>query len=115
MIGNERHQFFWFLFLIFSESIYAVEWKTSEKSKSNLSATFDAPIQLCAYLGALNADSRYKFTTKTGYVVIAYKNGEKADFYRLTEDQVRKYWQQWLLRVQEYWIRTRAGTLPEPI
>ena len=34
-----------------------MEWKTSSKPKPNLAATYDAPIQAAAYVGALNLES----------------------------------------------------------
>lgn len=51
----------------------------------------------------------------SGMVVVAYQSGRPADYYKLNEVQLNKYWYAWLLRVQEYWIRHRDGTLPEPI
>lgn len=93
--------------------MYAIEWKNSEKTKPTLAATFDAPLQLCAYLGALNASGEQKISS--GMVVVAYETGRPADFYKLDVGQLNKYWYAWLLRVQEYWIRHRDGTLPEPI
>lgn len=92
-----------------------MEWKTSENIKSNLKSTYDAPIQLCAYLGALNVDARYDHTVTNGYVVVAYKNGESANSFYLTDSDVRKYWILWLRRLQEYWIRYKDGTIPDPI
>lgn len=99
----------------FSDELCALEWKTSEKIKSQLYSTYDAPVQLCAYIGALNSDPRYDIQVKNGYVFVAYKNGENANMFRLTEQDVRKYWALWLQRLQEYWIRVRDGTLPDPI
>lgn len=92
-----------------------MEWKTSEKEKPYLYSTFDAPVQLCAYLGAVNADPRYDVTVKSGYVVVAYKNGKPANVFCLSEKDIRKYWQLWVQRVQEYWIRVKHCTIPEPI
>lgn len=100
---------------IFSNELCALEWKTSEKTKSTLISTFDAPIQLCAYIGAMNVDPRYDIRIKTGYVVVAYKNGDTAHIFRLSESDIRKYWAVWLSRLQEYWVRYRDGTLPDPI
>lgn len=99
----------------FSDELCAFEWKTSEKSKPRLTSTYDAPIQLCAYLGALNADPRYDMTVKNGCVVVAYKNGDSANVFSLTETDLRKYWLIWLQRLQEYYVRERDGTLPDPI
>lgn len=101
--------------LISRDTMCALEWKTSEKSKPVLSSTYDAPIQLCAYIGALNIDPRYEISARNGYVVVAYKDGTKANAFYLSEKDVRKYWAKWLQRVHEFWIRTRDGTIPEPI
>lgn len=92
-----------------------MEWKTSEKSKPTLQSTYDAPVQLCAYLGALNIDSRYDVSATNGYVVVAYKNGDLAHTFCLSDSDVRKYWLMWLHRLQEYWIRYRDNTIPEPV
>lgn len=92
-----------------------LEWKTSEKSKPRLSSTYDAPIQLSAYLGALNVDSRYSYTATNGYIVVAYKDGALANSFFMSDEVVNRYWNKWLKRLHEYWIRTRDGTLPEPI
>lgn len=93
----------------------ALEWKTSDKMKQRLSSTFDAPIQMCAYLGALNSDPRYNFNVSNGCIVVAYKNGDKGSVFRLTKKEIQIYWHLWLQRVQEYWTRVRDNTLPEPI
>ena len=42
-----------------SKKVVLIDWKTSEKKKSTLAKTFDAPLQVAAYVGALNHDSRY--------------------------------------------------------
>lgn len=99
----------------FSGNVYGIEWKNSEKSKPTIAATFDAPLQLAAYVGALNATREHAVEITCGMVVVAYENGRPADFFKLNEAQLTQYWYAWLLRVQEYWIRHRDGTLPEPI
>jgi len=38
-----------------------IEWKKSSRDKSSLQATYDAPIQLAAYMGAVNNDISYGF------------------------------------------------------
>lgn len=101
--------------MFFRDELCAFEWKTSEKAKPKLTSTYDAPVQLCAYLGALNADPRYDLVVKHGRVVVAYKNGDLANVFELTETDLRKYWLIWLQRLQEYWIRVKDGTLPDPI
>lgn len=92
-----------------------IEWKKSGRSKPTLDATYDAPLQLCAYLGAINCTPEFKGRIRQGMVVIAYENGKQADVYKMDEVMLRSYWRAWLKRLQEYWIRCRDGTLPEPI
>lgn len=38
-----------------------IEWKKSSRDKSSLNATYDAPVQLAAYIGAVNNDVSYDF------------------------------------------------------
>lgn len=38
-----------------------IDWKTSDRRKNTLKATYDDPVQIAAYMGALNADSNYPF------------------------------------------------------
>lgn len=92
-----------------------IEWKKSDRRKADLFSTYDAPVQLCAYLGAINANPDLNLKIKKGIVVIAYTNGDPADTYTLDLVNLHKFWKMWVLRVQEYWIRQRDGTMPEPI
>uniref|UniRef100_A0A8D8KFB1 Mitochondrial genome maintenance exonuclease 1 n=1 Tax=Culex pipiens TaxID=7175 RepID=A0A8D8KFB1_CULPI len=96
--------------------LHIIEWKTSENQKPSLSATYDAPVQLCAYLGALRADPELTgLDIASGAVFVAYTGGNPAHVHLINQTKLKKYWSVWMQRLQEYWIRYRDGTLPEPI
>lgn len=46
---------------IFRGELCAIDWKKSDKTKSTVESTYDAPLQLMSYIGALNADPRYAY------------------------------------------------------
>ncbi|XP_050523451.1 mitochondrial genome maintenance exonuclease 1 isoform X3 [Daktulosphaira vitifoliae] len=79
-----------------------IEWKKSSKPKRSLNYTYDAPIQLAAYIGAVNNDPSYNFKVEEGLVVIAYCNGLPANVFKLTNDKCLKYWSFWIQRLNEF-------------
>jgi len=81
-----------------------IEWKTSTKAKTSLSATYDNPLQLAAYAGAIAFDDNYTALRKSlsGLLVYSYASGKPADTYLLSPRQLEGYWQKWLGRLQEY-------------
>lgn len=40
---------------------YVIDWKKSDKKKSNLKETYDGPVQVAAYIGAINTSNLYPF------------------------------------------------------
>ncbi|XP_040285600.1 mitochondrial genome maintenance exonuclease 1 [Bufo bufo] len=79
-----------------------IDWKTSEKQKPNLKNTFDNPLQVAAYMGAINHDSNYNFQVDCGLIVIAYKDGSPAHAHFMNSEMCLHYWDKWLLRLEEY-------------
>lgn len=96
------------------DAVTVIEWKNSERLKKSITNTFDAPIQLCAYIAALNAtEFKGKNQISKGVVVVAYNDGHSADLFKLSEQELNKYWKLFLGRLQEYWTRYRDNTLQD--
>lgn len=79
-----------------------IDWKTSEKSKPFLNNTYDNPIQVAAYAGALNTDGNYKYQVENGLIVVAYKDGSPAHAHKMNSELMLDYWKTWLLRLEEF-------------
>ncbi|XP_037541011.1 mitochondrial genome maintenance exonuclease 1 isoform X2 [Nematolebias whitei] len=79
-----------------------IDWKTSEKPKPLLSNTYDNPVQVAAYAGALNSDDNYKYQVENGLIVVAYKDGSPAHAHQLSSEMMSEYWKTWLMRLEDY-------------
>ncbi|XP_008944925.1 PREDICTED: mitochondrial genome maintenance exonuclease 1-like, partial [Merops nubicus] len=82
-----------------------IDWKTSEKPKPFLKNTFDNPLQVAAYIGAINHDANYEFQVRCGLIVVAYKDGSPAHPHFMDPALCSEYWNKWLLRLEEYMDR----------
>ncbi|NXW64329.1 MGME1 exonuclease, partial [Eurystomus gularis] len=82
-----------------------IDWKTSEKPKPFLKNTFDNPLQVAAYIGAINHDANYDFQVRCGLIVVAYKNGSPAHPHFMGPGLCSQYWNKWLLRLEAYMDR----------
>ncbi|KAM3863033.1 mitochondrial genome maintenance exonuclease 1 [Diretmus argenteus] len=79
-----------------------IDWKTSEKPKPYLSNTYDNPLQVAAYAGALNSDDNYKYQVESGLIAVAYKDGSPAHAHLLSSEQILSYWERWLIRLEKF-------------
>lgn len=89
---------------------YIIDWKKSDRQKSNLKETYDAPVQIAAYIGAVNASNLYPFVIKRGLLVIAYTCGAPASVYEVCDNTLKQYWTIWLSRLQKYYVETRDNS-----
>uniref|UniRef100_A0A8D2AHQ8 Mitochondrial genome maintenance exonuclease 1 n=1 Tax=Sciurus vulgaris TaxID=55149 RepID=A0A8D2AHQ8_SCIVU len=79
-----------------------IDWKTSEKPKPFIRNTYDNPLQVVAYVGAINHDANYSFQVQCGLIVVAYKDGSPAHPHFMDAELCSQYWTKWLLRLEEY-------------
>ena len=79
-----------------------IDWKSSQKPKESLAATFDNPLQLAAYIGAFNHDTKYPFQVNEGLIVIVYNSGRSATLLPIRPKTLEKYWKAWLHRLYLY-------------
>lgn len=95
------------------KKLVLVDWKTSAKEKLTLAATFEAPIQVAAYVGALNHDPRYAVQVAYSMLVIVYNDGRPATAINMSTKQLEKYWTLWLQRLQLYNMMMAFNDGPE--
>ncbi|XP_026684267.1 uncharacterized protein LOC103515914 [Diaphorina citri] len=82
----------------FGKSNVAIEWKKSDSKKSTIDKTYDAPLQLAAYMGAINYDNSYTSQVTSGVVVVVYEDGSPASVFPV----VAEYWSHWYRRYQAF-------------
>uniref|UniRef100_A0A1B6FWQ4 Mitochondrial genome maintenance exonuclease 1 n=1 Tax=Cuerna arida TaxID=1464854 RepID=A0A1B6FWQ4_9HEMI len=83
-----------------------IDWKLSDKPKKELKDTYEAPVQIAAYIGALNHDPNYKWGVSHGLVAVAYSNGDPCDVFLLAPQYCQMYWRHWLMRFDKFKARS---------
>ncbi|KAM5304203.1 mitochondrial genome maintenance exonuclease 1 isoform 1-T2 [Glossophaga mutica] len=95
-------------------NLCVIDWKTSEKPKPFIRNTFDNPLQLVAYVGAVNHDANYSFQVQCGLIVVAYKDGSPAHPHFMDTELCSQYWAKWLLRLEEYTKKEKNQNIQKP-
>lgn len=95
-------------------NLCVIDWKTSEKPKPLIRNTFDNPLQVVAYMGAINHDANYNFQVQCGLIVVAYKDGSPAHPHFMDTELCSQYWAKWLLRLEEYTKKEKNQNIQKP-
>ncbi|XP_054712203.1 mitochondrial genome maintenance exonuclease 1-like [Uloborus diversus] len=90
-------------FATYKNHLVVIDWKTSKKPKMDVKSLYDMPLQIAAYVGALNFDPRFQYLVSKGLIVVAYDTGIHATVHFISEKAMKEYWNQWLNRVTLYW------------
>ena len=89
---------------VINNTVTLIDWKTSEKVKTSKESLFDNPLQLAAYIGAINRDPRYESlgNIEAGAVVVVYNSGYPAMLHTFNKKQLDHYWSLWCQRLLQY-------------
>jgi len=89
---------------VLGDTVMLVDWKTSEKVKNKVSDLYDNPLQLAAYMGALNRDERYSHLGNiiNGAVVVVYNSGYPATVHMFNQKEMEGYWDMWCDRLEMF-------------
>lgn len=87
----------------YDNQLCLIDWKTSQKHKPLLANTYDNPIQVVAYMSALNTNSFLDVKVTNAVIVVAYPDGSPADIHFMDEKLCDYYWKLWKQRLLEYW------------
>ncbi len=81
------------------------EWKTADKPKKSIERLYEYPLQLTAYLGAVNEYYRdYGIDVNHALLVVAIPETE-AEVFWFEPDLMNDFWKKWEERVIQYWER----------
>ena len=84
------------------------EWKTADKPKGSIERLYEYPIQLTAYLGAVNQYYQ-DYGVKLDHALLVVAIPEMpAEVFWFEPEAMMDYWQQWEKRVAAYWQRRGA-------
>lgn len=89
---------------VIGNTVTLIDWKTSERVKNSAAALYDNPLQVAAYVGAINADPAYEGlgSISHGAVVVIYNTGYPAMLHTFDQEQLAKYWKLWCERLNMY-------------
>ncbi len=81
------------------------EWKTADKPKGSIERLYEHPLQLTAYLGAVN-EYYQEFGIQLAHALLVVAIPEMpAEVFWFEPEAMTDYWQQWEKRVAQYWRR----------
>uniref|UniRef100_A0A0N5AVP5 PDDEXK_1 domain-containing protein n=1 Tax=Syphacia muris TaxID=451379 RepID=A0A0N5AVP5_9BILA len=93
----------------YKDTFFLIDFKTNDSSSMKLGNDvghfYSGPLQIAAYIGAVNCLPAYSSlsTVKTGAIVNVKEDGSEADFNEISFSKLEEFWFIWLKRVQRFW------------
>ncbi|KAF3423089.1 hypothetical protein E2986_04703 [Frieseomelitta varia] len=87
----------------YRDHTYVIGWKKSAQQKTSLATSFNTPIEIAAYIGAINSFNKYSFKVNRGLIIVAYTKGEFATIHELKDDALQTAWEEWLNRLEQFY------------
>ena len=115
--------------------VVLIDWKVSERKRATLAQTYDTPLQIIAYMGAVNAQYAWNEARKRGeaskdevsdqifvppapiahgMAVIGYRDGSPAHVHVIDETISYEIWQKWLEKLDQFWTKKMQQSTPTP-
>ncbi|KAK0059808.1 mitochondrial genome maintenance exonuclease 1 [Biomphalaria pfeifferi] len=93
----------------YKDFLCVIDWKVSKKPRPTIKDTYDDPLQIVAYIGAINANDEYvrKFgLINHGMIVIAYPDGQPSHVHIMDKATNKDYWRTWTDRLYDFYQLT---------
>ncbi|KAH9496160.1 Mitochondrial genome maintenance exonuclease 1 [Bulinus truncatus] len=90
----------------YKDLLCIIDWKVSKKPRPFLKDTYDDPLQIVAYMGAVNASEKFirKFgQVNNGMIVVVYPDGSPAHVHIINKSTSKDYWMTWKDRLYEFY------------
>ncbi|KHN75547.1 Mitochondrial genome maintenance exonuclease 1 [Toxocara canis] len=103
----------------YRDAFFLIDWKTASVGSSKdanvqLSKMYGDPLQVAAYVGAVNSDPNFSNlpTIRNGAVIVAKEDGSTAQVAEMGFNDLNEYWHKWLQCVHRFWyeLATRPSS-----
>ncbi|MCP9260741.1 Mitochondrial genome maintenance exonuclease 1 [Dirofilaria immitis] len=95
----------------YKDALFLIDWKTvssnSSKDTREIEKMYNDPVQLAAYVGAVNSDPNFRMLPEIRYgaIVVAKENGSVADVVEMNSSHLEVYWNKWLDCIWQFWTK----------
>ncbi|VIO99266.1 Protein C20orf72 homolog, putative [Brugia malayi] len=101
--------------ITYKDALFLMDWKTASSGSSKDACTgiekmYNDPVQLAAYIGAVNSDPNFRMLPEIRYgaIVVAKEDGSVADVVEMNSSHLEVYWNKWLNCVWQFWTKMEA-------